>query len=224
MSDAMHRPTCLLLHGFAGGPHEMEPLSQALQNAGFRTRLPVLPGHGGPLRHLAETTYEDWLRAAELHAQEVSETYGAFDVVGFSMGGLLAAYVANRFPVRRVVFLNAAVIYFSPGRFVRYAVDALRRRDFSHWKKTKETPLGASLQFVRLARSLRPEFSKIASPVLIVQGEMDPIVHPASAKWIYRRVRGPRRIAWFPRSRHMILQDAEAEEVIRTAVEFLKEP
>jgi len=224
MSETLHRPACLLLHGFAGGPHELKPLSQALESAGFRTRLPVLPGHGGPLRQLAEATYEDWLRAAEQHAQEMLETCETFDVVGFSMGGLLAAYVANRFPVRRVVLLNAAVIYFSPGRFLRYAVDALKRRDFSHWKKSRETPLGASLQFVQLARSLRPEFSRITAPVLIVQGKLDPIVHPASAKWISRRVRGPGRIAWFARSRHMILQDVEAEDVIRAAVDFLQEP
>ena len=34
------------------------------------------------------------------------------------MGGLLAAYLSVRYPVRRLILLNTAVIYVSPGRML----------------------------------------------------------------------------------------------------------
>src|SRR5690606_22181155 len=111
-------PNVLLLHGFTGGPFEIETLAQKLQLNGWETNIPLLPGNFTN-RDFYNVKYRDWIAAAEQAAERMLLKTEQFDLVGFSMGGLLGAYIANRYPVRRLVLLNAAVFYFSPGRMVK---------------------------------------------------------------------------------------------------------
>lgn len=218
---ADQQPACLLLHGFTGGPFEVEPLAQALQEAGYKTVVPTLPGHGGDLSNLKEVSYQDWLQAVDEYAESMQQAYGSFHLVGFSMGGLLAAYAANRYSVSKLVLLNAALIYVSPLRFMDALGEMVRNGDWSHFKKTKETPLIATVQFVRLARTLRSEFRRISVPTLIVQGRKDHIVHPRSAQILYRLIPAPRELKYFSESRHLICLDCEADRLAETVQRFL---
>ncbi len=106
----------LLLHGFGGSPADCAPLTEALIRAGRSVCAPVLPGHGGDSpRDLAGVGGLDWLNAARHHLGELETRWGVVDVVGFSLGGLLAMRLAAETSVRRLVLVNpyAGV----PGRF-----------------------------------------------------------------------------------------------------------
>jgi carboxylesterase len=212
---------CLLLHGFTGGPYEVQPLAEALKADGYHTIVPTLTGHQVSLG-LHSVSYTDWLDDVHRYMGEALELAESVDLVGFSMGGLLAAYAANRYRVRRLVLLSAAVIYVSPGRFTRSMVEMLRHKDYSHFNRAAGTSLRAAWQFTRLAKLLRSEFTRLKVPTLIVQGEQDHIVHPLSARWIYSRVNAPKEMLMFPNSKHMVCQDTEAEQIIRSVRQFLK--
>lgn len=198
----------------------MERLAQALSDRGDRVLLPTLPGHGGTKQDLRTVTFSDWIQAVEQYASSLQTTYGSFNVVGFSMGGLLAAYVANRFKVNRLALLGAALIYISPTRFARYTVDSVKKRDWSHFRRSKETPLHATLQFMKLASRLRNEYRRVTVPTLIVHGEQDPIVHPLSANLIYKQVRGPSELEVLPGFRHMLCKEEGADQVVERVVRF----
>ncbi|TBL80196.1 alpha/beta hydrolase [Paenibacillus thalictri] len=213
---------CLLIHGFTGGPYEVEPLARYLETNGTYCRLYTLPGHDRQLHGLKTAGWQEWVRASEIEAEQLSFRYGQFDVVGFSMGGLLAAYLANRYPVRRLVLLNAAVIYVSPRRMVNEIGSRILRGDrFRDWNKATRTPLRALHQFMQLGHALRPEFAEVTVPTLVAQGELDPIIHPRSAHYIMNRLAGPKQLYMYPNSRHMICYEAEAESLFRTVGLFL---
>lgn len=215
---------CLLLHGFSGGPYELMPLARHLERRGFLCEVPTLPGHGGKLRDLHRFRYTEWVRAAEKEAETLAAAHGSINVVGFSMGGLLAAHVANRFPVRRMALLNAAVYYVSPGRFLRNAVRLLRsglRREMLREKR--DMPLGAVVEFMKLVRALKPEFGRVAVPTFIAQGEQDEVVHPLSAQYIAQRVQGRKTVAKYPFSRHMICFEPDAPLLFRHIEQFFAE-
>ncbi|SDC45860.1 Esterase/lipase [Paenibacillus sp. UNCCL117] len=216
---------CLLLHGFTGGPFEVEPLADYLHGLGYECRIPMLPGHDQELRELGRVSWRDWLDAAAGEAYEMSRQYETFDVVGFSMGGLLSAYVANRFPIRRLVLLNAAAIYVSPLLLIRDLAERMRLHDWEHWGRVKRVPLLATLQFMKLARYAKTrELGRVAVPTLIAQGRKDQIVHPRSARYIYNRLQGDKELIYFPQSRHMLCFEPDAPEVFRTVGRFLSLP
>ena len=41
----MHQELCIIIHGFAGNPREIEPLANALGHVGYEIMTPLLPGH-----------------------------------------------------------------------------------------------------------------------------------------------------------------------------------
>ncbi|WP_243633183.1 alpha/beta hydrolase [Paenibacillus xerothermodurans] len=221
----MDNKQCLLLHGFTGGPYEVTPLADHLAELGMTCHVPVLPGHDPELRTLGQVSWRDWLEGASQEADRLTKRHGRIDLVGFSMGGLLAAYLANRFPVRRLVLLNAAVFYFSPQRFIKDIRRRIKLRDWAFWDwKIKKTPLPATLQFVTLNRRMRPELSKIEVPTLIAQGARDPIIHPKSAIYLYQHVKGEKELHVFPNTRHMICLEPEAPIVFAAVAQFLDKP
>lgn len=211
---------CLLIHGFTGGPHELLPLEQALTAEGWDCRLPTLPGHDVPLS-LHKVKSDDWLEAVCREAGELERLYGSFDLIGFSMGGMLAVYIAAHYKVRRLALLNAAAIYVSPGRFVKEW--RLRRRlgDRTVESKIVQTPFRATWEFMKLVHRTRPQLRRVQAPTLILQSLQDPIVHPYSATYLSRKIRGETLIQLFPQSKHLLCLGPEAEEAIASVRRFL---
>ncbi|MEF3301662.1 alpha/beta hydrolase [Paenibacillus sp. GYB003] len=218
----MDRKICLGIHGFTGGPFELEPLARHLEGCGYRCVLPTLPGHGDPEK-LRRVRWYDWVEAVDAAAAAIAKRYGSFDLVGFSMGGALAAHVAVRYPVRRLVLLNAAVIYVSPYRLLQDIGSALKVGDWNRFVKVHHTPIRATVQFMQLIRSTKPIWSGIRAPTFIAQSGRDPVVHPYSANVLAHAIPSVVRVEYFPNSKHMICLDREADALFAAVESFLTE-
>jgi esterase/lipase len=212
---------CLLFHGFTGGPYEVEPLARYLRERGQLCEVPRLPWNGESHQQLRASHWEDWVREAEEHAERMTIQYGTFDMVGFSMGGLLAAYLSVRYPVRRLILLNTAVIYVSPRRMLDVIRDEWKYQRKISFMKAKSTPLRATWQFTRLVRHLKPELSQVSIPTLIAQSEKDQVIHPQSARYIYSKLKGQRELHWHSRSNHLICLSEDAGTLFRQVSAFL---
>src|SRR5690606_2315716 len=56
---------CLMIHGYTGGPKEIEPLAEFLrEQTDWQIEVPVLSGHGEKLQ-LDEVTYDIWIKESE---------------------------------------------------------------------------------------------------------------------------------------------------------------
>ncbi|OCT14227.1 hypothetical protein A8709_25690 [Paenibacillus pectinilyticus] len=213
---------CLLFHGFTGGPYEVEPLARHLRERGQLCEVPILPWNGENHHQLHASRWEDWVQAAESHAEQMTAAYGSFDMVGFSMGGLLAAYLSVRYPVRKLILLNTAVIYVSPGRLLNVIRDEWKYERKISLVKAKSTPLLATWQFTRLVRHLKPELSLVNKPTFVAQSERDQVIHPQSARYIYSRLRGQRELHWHAKSDHLICLSEDAPALFRQVSAFLE--
>jgi carboxylesterase len=218
----LEKQPCLLFHGFTGGPFEVQPLSDYLQRKGTPCEVPKLPWHGEDMTELESKQWTDWVDAAEKHALWMTAKYGSFDLVGFSMGGLLAAYLASRYPVRRLVLLNTAVVYVSPRRLLNVIRGDWKYRDRDYFTKMKSTPIRAAWQFTRLVRHLKPEIAKVSVPTLIAQSKKDHIIHPSSARYIYNKLGGYRKLTWYAKSKHLICLDEDAQQLFKDVSVFLE--
>ena len=107
--DARH-PAALFLHGFMGSAEDWENVTAALEDR-YRCVVVDLPGHGSSLG-LPEHAYT--MEAAAHALLEVLDEagIGRAALVGYSMGGRLALYLALRHPERcSKLFLESS----SPG-------------------------------------------------------------------------------------------------------------
>ncbi len=96
---------CLLIHGFAGDPGEMRGLGEYLAGAGYTIFGLRLPGHTGTLDDLRLVRWTDWRAAVRAAYDALAGRYGVISIIGFSLGGALAALLAAERPAHRLVML-----------------------------------------------------------------------------------------------------------------------
>jgi carboxylesterase len=186
----------LFIHGFTGGPYEIQPFVNCVKKyTDWTVEVPTLPGHGITL-NLAKLSAESWMMEAELAIRKLQNEVDRVLVVGFSMGGLIAMYLALRYPVDKLVLLSAATKYISP-RILLEDVRAMLMESitkkyspntFYHLYNYKltHTPLRATIEFLRILKMVEPYYKQITTPVCIVQGERDEIVPYTSAENLFK--------------------------------------
>jgi carboxylesterase len=92
----------LCIHGFTGTPYEMRFLGEQLATRGMTVRGIALPGHATRIDDLYDKTWRDWVDAVVAAYDELAARSRGVVVVGQSLGGLLAMYLATlRRPVAR---------------------------------------------------------------------------------------------------------------------------
>ncbi|MUV38487.1 hypothetical protein JNUCC1_02325 [Lentibacillus sp. JNUCC-1] len=78
---------CLIIHGYTGGPFEVEPLATYLrQSLNWDIRMPTLPGHGETIA-IEDMSHKKWIQASEDTLKQLLKQHDDVYVIGFSMGG-----------------------------------------------------------------------------------------------------------------------------------------
>lgn len=115
----------LCIHGFTGTPFEVRHLGRRLNEGGFTVSGPALPGHTTSIDELDRTTWRDWYGQVEQSFDELRARCARVAVVGQSLGGLLALYLAaQRGPELAAVAALATPLWLFP--MARAAVWATR--------------------------------------------------------------------------------------------------
>lgn len=108
---------------------------------------------------------------AELALKDLKKQVDRVIIVGFSMGGLIAMYLAMRYKIEKLVLLSAAVKYISAGQIleeVRVAAgDAVKGRlaqnPLFHLYEYKllNTPISSAFEFLRVVKMVEPYYDKL---------------------------------------------------------------
>lgn len=139
LSHGERRPrAAVLLHGMTASPMQFIEVARALHGSGYNVLVPRLPRHGYRDRLtdvLVDLSPAELKRTAK-EAIEVAHQFGeSVTVIGFSVGGLLAAWAAQQFDLERAVciapFLGLAWIPSALGSAI--ASLSLRLPNRFHW-------------------------------------------------------------------------------------------
>lgn len=207
---------CLIIHGYTGGPYEVEPLATYLdEQTDWDIVVPTLPGHGETLA-LENVSHESWLQAAEDSLRKLKEKYAQVYLIGFSMGGMIAAYLAAKFKVDKLVLLATAGKIFSlkhitldVGEVITDRIKGTLQENKNYLrykKKLGKVPMKSNMEFLRLVRYTREYLKDIRSPVFIAQGIQDGLVPARTASYLDKEITtSPQKeIVLFEKSDHLI--------------------
>ena len=161
VSPDLSRPPVLLLHGFLGRASDWDDIATEL-TPDFHTIAVDLPGHGESA-NLPDDCYPIDGCAREIIALLDELALAEVGLVGYSMGGRLALYLAVHYPTRftRVVLESA-----SPGLRTEDQRKERREQDNERARKLESTSLDA---FIREWYA-QPLFTSVASrPELLEQ-------------------------------------------------------
>lgn len=224
---------CLLIHGFTGSPYEVEPLAKVLHAKGYECVVPTLAGHGEDRHALERVTWQDWIHSAEHVLVDLLKQHEKVHLVGFSMGGLIAAYLSVKYKdrIESLTMMSVPIYTINPKQLFKTIAEAIqksmrtggRQEDVSRYlAKAKGTPLRALAHFRRLIQTVKPLIGQIEAPLLVIQGNCDDLVEPRSAEYIYDTAAcSDKTIHFFTESRHIICHDCEAEQVLQVVGEFI---
>lgn len=222
----------LLLHGFSGGPYEIEPLTAHIrQHMECDIVTPTYCGHGEELS-MRGYKAQHWLMDAELAYRQLAKRVDEVTVIGFSMGGVIALYLAKRYPVKKLVLLSAAIKYMSPGQMLmdlrEMAGEAVRGHLKNHElfqryeRKLMSVPLSSVVEFMRIVKKVEPYIEHIGVPTYIIQGEKDGIVPHMAARFLYDTIQAKEKHLFLSANgKHHICFSDDCEEWFCEVLEFL---
>lgn len=223
---------CLLLHGYTGGPYEIEPLSSFLkEETNWHIEVPTLPGHGRKLA-LKNVSHKKWINAAENSLIQLLAKYDEVHLIGFSMGGMIASYLAAKYKVDKLVLLASARKYLSFNQIVldirQVCMDGLKgnmkkNKLYIHYrKKLGGVPFKANIEFLKLVKFTKPYLKEIDSNVLIAQGQKDGMVPYKTAYFLDKEINSDNKeVVFFERSRHLICLGEDKDTLNKMIYNFL---
>lgn len=227
----------LLIHGFTGSPVEMRLLGDYLHQRGLTVSAPLLPGHGTSADDMNRCSWRDWTdHAAAALAALQSHCTRTF-IGGFSMGSLIATYLAAQHPELRGVILYAPATLIADRRLyltpvLKHLIRTIPKSGESDLTDPKahlrfwsydEHPLAAAHELLKLTRQVRRLLPRVTCPLLILYGVHDKAIHPRSPCYTYERAgSADKELVPFVNSGHGLVMDSEWEAVARKTFEFIK--
>ena len=231
---------CLLVHGFAGSPHEMRELGEHLAEQDITTLCEPLPGHGTSPHDMMRTNWHDWHRACVSNLSELSSKCEKVFLAGISMGGTLclhaAAHYQQHYNVAGVIALSTPVAMKIPmapvvsvlERFIKFR--ALSESDVAdpaaraQMQSYDRVPLRCAMSLSDLLSHVIHDLQDVHVPVLILHGRKDNMVHWSNADRIHELLGTPNKtIIELAKSGHVITVDHEKDIVKEKTCEFIRQ-
>lgn len=226
----MFRKAILIIHGFGGGVYDEEYLSTELEFInGYDVFTFTLPGHD---TMPGKYTRADWIRCSSQHLENlINHGYKTIYVIGHSMGGVIATYLASKYKeVKKLVLAAPAFHYlkfkdnkpdiikslkFSPEVIKEYKADVILNRMFL-------LPKHALREFMNLISENYDTPKSVKVPTLIIIGSKDNIVPFSSAKYVYENLLSKKKELLLVKGiNHDIFRSERKEEVTSEIIEFL---
>src|SRR5699024_7376114 len=159
--------------------------------------------------------YEEWLSDAVEALVTLKETCETIYVIGFSMGGMIAAYLAANYQIDRLVLLSTARRYLSFRHLSTYISDGIEAGVkcelnecplYQHYHyKIDVVPCTANIEFMKLVNKSKASLKHVTVPVFIAQGQEDALVPAKTSYYLHDEISSEdKEVVFFERSNHLI--------------------
>lgn len=195
----------LLVHGFLASPAELRELGEKFAALGYAVMGVRLAGHGTSPHELQKRKWTDWLASVRRGYEILAPFCEQVITVGFSTGGALSAIHAADQPEK----LQGLVLAGTPLKFrnrnlmfvpLLYGANKLmgwmpsaqemlsfRLNESEHPDiNYRNIPIGGLHQLRQAVAEMQRRLPDVKCPTLILQGDGDQVVDPASANMIRR--------------------------------------
>jgi carboxylesterase len=223
----------LLCHGFTATTAEVRILAKTLRGNGYTVAAPLLPGHGTTPQDCIRFTWQDWYSCIENTYQQLAQDCKRVVIGGESTGALLILYLAAKHSESAGILCFAPALRLRMGRSGNILLSVLApfiasvpkppSKDDNPWQGYAVQPLKGAVQLMHLQKAIPAVLSQIHQPIMIIQGRLDPTVHPESPQIIYDQISSPiKELHWLEHSTHCVILDKERDIAANLTLDFIK--
>ena len=149
-----------------------------------------------------------WVSRAKDQVDRYHREHRDIYLVGFSMGGVVASYLATTVPVKKLVLLAPAFSYIN----MDMITDTIAKTAMSLWTNEKkeeiQIPRTFYPAFTDLIKNLKKYITKVTCPVLFLHGDEDEVISLKSSIAAYEKVpHEQKRLIILHKGHHRILMD-----------------
>ncbi len=215
----------LLLHGFSSTPAVFRYLIPKITHYNAIV-CPVLQGHGESIEAFSLSTAKDWLLSANIACDALFREYQKVDVLGLSLGGLLACELSKHFTLNHLFLLAPALrLKMHVGMTLKLAqvlkclgFDQLRNSagnlvSNKHAEITyRKLPIRAIIEMLALARNY--QWVPPTCPIDLFLGTHDEVVASVEVEKLFSPLPNA-TIHWLKNSAHLLPLDNDAPEIVQ---------
>lgn len=221
----------LMIHGFAGGTYDQEELANYLElNRNFDVFQFTLPGHD---RNLSKVDYQSWIKKGEKQVEWlIKNGYNNIYLIGHSMGGVIATYLATKYKQIKKLVLAAPAFHYlnvvnddlnikeslktAPKVIESYGSDEIVARFL-------KLNISAVKEFMTLVKEYYNAPKDVICPVLLLQGDEDHLVPSSSSEYVYENLnKNTKKLIYVTGANHEIFKCEKKVEVFEIVENFLK--
>ena len=188
------RKAILIIHGFAGGTYDEEELAFNLElNKSFDVYQFTLPGHD---KNLSKVEHQEWItESANQIEWLIKNGYNRIYLIGHSMGGVIATYLACRYKqVKKLVlaapafhYLNVIKDDLNVGESLKIAPKIKDYGSDEIIARILKLNVSVLKEFMDLVKEYYDYPKELTCKLLILQGKSDNLVPVSSSEYVYEK-------------------------------------
>lgn len=228
---------CFLIHGYLTDYRDFNGLPNELMNDYDQIILFELPGHNHK-SCLKEFTKSNTFNLIDKEMKKLTSD-STIDVIGFSLGGALAIYIALKYKINKLVLLSPAIKYLNHqillerGKYFtllkssqikeyhQNSVDAIK---FVMHNTLPKFTLTNGLTFCQIIDEVKKTKGRIKAPTLIIRGTLDELVPSSTIDECLKRMDESKvKVVKIEGIGHMMLRTPKKQEIIEYVKDFLED-
>lgn len=200
------RKAILMIHGFVGGNYDFGSFHNELQlYRKFDVYTYTLPAHDKII--VKDVKYQEWIDESIRQVEFlISNGYKEIYLIGHSMGGVIAAYIASIYPQIKKLVLAAPAFryfYFKDGKVdikgfnetIKNIPELFKEENTEQViSRILKTPITTVIEFTKLVNHCQNCVNNINCPTLIIHGTDDRVVPSESTEYVHNSIKSKTNI------------------------------
>ncbi|MDQ5884763.1 MAG: carboxylesterase [Pseudomonadota bacterium] len=227
-----HRPqkkrALLMLHGFSSSPAVWRLFFPHLGSYDF-IRAPLLAGHGISISEFANTSQQQWLHHVRIECKKLCQEYSEVDIIGLSLGGLLACHLVKEFPIKQLFLLAPALALKNNGPLLLKTAKVSKNLGFQFIKNAggraflpqadellfRLLPIKTIIEILSFIESF--QFKSWDTPTQVYLGRHDDVINSSQVE---RQLKNLTEvdIHYLEKSNHVLPLDANYQDILQGLV------
>lgn len=206
------------IHGFGSRlSSEMNPLSKFLKKKHYDFRKFDI----FDLKNPEDADPKQWISRCEEQVKKALDKSDHVVLLGFSMGGVIASYLASIYPVEQLILVAPAFRYLDLTLLKTAATNKIKEVAQNLEKDKKLKPSSQQVKcFVSIVDTYRSSIAQVDCPILIIHGTNDEVIDFESSREAYKKIsHNKKRLIFLEGAHHRLLYDGMMEETAFAIIE-----